>query len=151
MTRQNLFPKNSDQARSFTRFIMKVLTTSLLLFTSTFFANAQEVKITDIKRVADKIEVRYDIIDEKPDHSYSMQLYSSRDNFIQHLENIEGYVGIDIPVGGNKIITWNAKEALGADFDGTLVLELKGSLTYHSSLLKDWKKGPSLSAENRTT
>ena len=128
MTRQNLFPKNSDQARSFTRFIIKVLTISLLLFTSTFFANAQEVKITDIKRVADKIEVRYDIIDEKPDHSYSMQLYSSQDNFIQPLENVEGDVGIDIPVGGNKKITWNAKEALGANFDGTLVLDLKGSL-----------------------
>ena len=128
MTRQNLFPKNSDQARSFTRFGMKILTTILLLLTSVYITYAQEVIITDIKRVADKIEVRYDIIDEKPDHSYSMQLYSSQDNFIQPLENVEGDVGIDIPVGGNKKITWNAKEALGADFDGTLVLELKGSL-----------------------
>ena len=128
MTRPLLFPRVSDQATGFTGFIMNVMTTSMLLLTSTYFAYSQEVIITEIKRVADKIEVHYDIIDEKPEHSYSMQLYSSRDNFIRPLENVEGDVGIDIPVGGNKKITWNAMEELGADFDGKLALELKGSL-----------------------
>ena len=37
-------------------------------------------------------------------------------------------MGIDIKVGDNKKIIWRAKEELGADFDGRLSLELKGSL-----------------------
>ncbi len=128
MAPQLRFPRITEHAPGFTGSAMKVLMTSLLLFTSIYFTYAQEVIITDIRRVADNIEVYYDIIDEKPEHSYSMRLYSSQDNFIQPLENVEGDVGIDIPAGGNKKITWNAKEALGADFDGKLALELKGSL-----------------------
>jgi len=128
MAPQLLFPRISGHAFSFTGFVMNVLMISMLFLTSISFTYGQEVIITEIRRVADKIEVHYDIIDEKPGHSYSMRLYSSQDNFIQPLENVEGDVGIDIPVGGNKKITWNAKEALGADFDGNLTLELKGSL-----------------------
>jgi len=88
----------------------------------------QEVEITQIKRLPDNIEVYYNIIDEKPEHSYSMQLYSSLDNFVQPLEHVDGDVGIDIKVGENKKIIWNAREELGPDFDGRLTLELKGNL-----------------------
>jgi len=110
------------------RFPKIIRVVCVIILISTFDAQAQEVQITNIKRVADNIEVYYNILDVKTENSYSLQLYSSRDNFIQPLQQVEGDVGIDIKVGYNKKIIWKAKEELGADFNRRLSLELKGSL-----------------------
>ena len=99
-----------------------------LLLITPELAHSQEVIITDVKRVSDKVEIYYNIVDEKKDHSYSLQLYSSLDNYVQPLQQVEGDVGIDIKVGDFKKIIWNAKEELGEDFDERITLELKGSL-----------------------
>jgi len=41
---------------------------------------------------------------------------------------VEGDIGIDQTVGGNKQAIWHVKEELGEDFKGDVSLELKGKL-----------------------
>ena len=91
-------------------------------------AKAQEVKINKVVLNGDLVEIYYDLKDENPDHSYILSLYSSRDNYIQPLQAVDGDIGIDVKVGGNKHIIWKAKEELGESYNGAIALELKGSL-----------------------
>lgn len=91
-------------------------------------ARAQEVKISKVVLNGEQVEIFYDLKDENPDHGYILNLYSSRDNYIQPLQAVEGDIGIDVKVGGNKRIIWNAKEELGESYNGAIALELKGSL-----------------------
>ena len=73
------------------------------------------------------VEVHYNLVDERLDRTYSINLYTSKDNFIQPMENVHGDVGIDIAVGNNKVVYWNALEEFGSDFTGDISLELKGN------------------------
>lgn len=99
----------------------------LLILCLSTITKAQELKITNIRLADEKVEVHYDLIDDRIDRTYSVFLYTSKDNFIQSMEKVSGDVGVDIPIGHNKTIEWNAKEELGDDFDGSVALELKGN------------------------
>lgn len=102
----------------------------LALLMTFFFSKAlsQEVQINRIELDGGDVIVSYELLDENPDRRYSLHLYSSQDNFIQPLEFVEGDIGIDIDVGGNKKVTWHASEELGADFTGDMSLELQGNI-----------------------
>ncbi|MEL6557575.1 MAG: hypothetical protein AAFQ94_05280 [Bacteroidota bacterium] len=100
----------------------------LLLFLILGKAHAQEIQITNIQQRGDKVSIQYNLLDERLDRSYSVRLYTSMDNFIRPVEKVAGDVGVDIPVGPNKTITWNAKEELGEFFNGGIKLELKGQV-----------------------
>jgi len=90
--------------------------------------------------LAGKVVVYYDIIDAVTEHSYNMQLYSSKDNFEQPLQIVEGDVGINIPVGTGKIIIWNANQELGGIVDDQLNLKLKGSLYAPFIVMEEMEK-----------
>jgi len=98
----------------------------------TFFvsqlSNAQEVQITGIQMKGPDVIVHYNLLDERIDHSYSIHLYTSIDNFIQPVEKVEGHVGVDISVGANKTIIWHAKDELGVASHAGLKLEVKGQI-----------------------
>jgi len=87
----------------------------------------QEVDIVNVQLKGENIEISYNLLDERIDRSYTVNLYTSKDNFIQPMEEVEGDVGVDIPVGNNKKLIWYAKKELGDDFTGNLSLELKGN------------------------
>jgi hypothetical protein len=87
----------------------------------------QEIQITNVNLKGDLVEVHYNLLDERIDRSYSVNLYTSKDNFIQPMEAVKGDRGVDIAVGENKVLIWNAKEEFGEDFDGAVSLELKGN------------------------
>ncbi|MEQ8416142.1 MAG: hypothetical protein RIB71_16810 [Imperialibacter sp.] len=98
------------------------------LFT-VFTSYAQDVVITQMALQPDgKVVLRYNLNDDRLDRKYSLYLYASSDNFIQPLAHVSGDVGVDLAVGGNKTITWNAKEELGDTFAGDVSLELKGNI-----------------------
>lgn len=99
----------------------------LLLILSSVSAFSQEVKIREVRLHGENIEIRYDLIDDRTDRSYSIQLYTSTDNFIQPMQLVEGDAGIDIPVGQNKLLVWKAKEELGV-IEASMALELKGNI-----------------------
>ncbi|MEM7296858.1 MAG: Ser-Thr-rich GPI-anchored membrane family protein [Bacteroidota bacterium] len=98
-----------------------------MLFLCLKIAHSQDLQITSVNLVGDQVEVHYNLFDERIDRTYSVHLYTSNDNFIQPMEEVDGDVGIDIKVGENKVLTWNAKEELGSDFDKAISLELKGN------------------------
>lgn len=91
-------------------------------------AYAQDIDIREVKLAGSKVEIHYDLSDERPDRTYAISLYTSKDNYIQPMEMVHGDIGIDIKVGDNKVITWEAMEELGSDFDGEINLELKGNI-----------------------
>jgi len=89
---------------------------------------AQDFKIKKLEQVGDNINLYYDLIDsvENSRRSYSISLYSSRDSYTSPLTKVTGDVGQIVKPGGNRKITWNAKEELGADFEGKVGLEVRG-------------------------
>ena len=89
---------------------------------------SQEVLIDQIRVKGEDVILTFSLKDEDPDQRYSLHLYSSIDNFIQPLQLVEGDIGIDIPVGGNKQVIWHAGDELGADFDGDVALEIQGNI-----------------------
>jgi hypothetical protein len=98
------------------------------LFT-VFTSHAQDVVITQMALQPDgNVVLKYNLNDDRLDRKYSLYLYASSDNYIQPLTKVSGDVGVDIAVGGNKTITWNAKEELGDTFAGDVSLELKGNI-----------------------
>ena len=101
----------------------------ILLFAGfTVKSIAQEVRINRVELKGGNVELFYDLIDDNPNRRYSLHLYTSQDNFIQPMQNVEGDIGIDIAVGGNKQVIWHASEELGADFSGDMSLELQGNI-----------------------
>lgn len=89
---------------------------------------SQNLDIKSVSMKGNDIIINYDLLDDDLTHKYTLRLYSSQDNFVQPLANVEGDVGIDQSVGGNKQIIWHAKDELGDDFKGDVSLELKGKL-----------------------
>lgn len=101
---------------------------SILCFLLPDTLTGQEIQIINIQQRGDKITVQYNLLDERLDRSYSVRLYTSMDNFIRPVDQVTGDVGVDIPVGPNKTIVWNAREELGEFYKGGIKLELKGQV-----------------------
>lgn len=98
----------------------------ILILSSTTWA--QDIRITEIKKKGGEVEVHYSLQDESEGRSYTINLYSSRDNFTTPLKEVKGDIGIDIPTGNERIIVWDAKEELGSAYSGSLSLEIKGTI-----------------------
>ena len=98
-----------------------------LLFLSSSLS-AQEINIKDLIVRDGQIIIKYNLSDSDLNRRYSLFLYTSLDNYIQPVEFVMGDIGVDIQVGGNKQINWNAREELGPDFKGKFSVELKGSI-----------------------
>lgn len=118
---------------------VRVLLFSFLFPISYLFG--QEIDITNVKLVGDAVEVHYNLVDERVDRSYSINLYTSSDNFIQPMTSVSGDVGIDIPVGENKVLIWDAKKDLGDSFNGSVALEVKGNYYVPFITIEGFQKG----------
>ncbi len=100
----------------------------LVLFMALSVTYAQQIKMTSIELDEGDVYINYSLSDENPDRKYTLRLYSSLDNYISPLEQVEGDIGVDIPQGPNRRIVWHAKEELGDFFSDKVALELKGSV-----------------------
>ena len=87
---------------------------------------AQEFSIKQVEMQGDQLALHYDLIDTVKNHTYSIYVYSSKDNFLNALEKISGDAGLEVKPGRNRKIVWNAKEELGATFAGEVELEIRG-------------------------
>jgi hypothetical protein len=88
--------------------------------------SAQEFSIKQVEMQGDQLALHYDLIDTVKNHTYSIYVYSSRDNFLNALEKITGDAGLEVKPGRNRKIVWNAKEELGPAFVGEVELEIRG-------------------------
>lgn len=91
-------------------------------------ASAQEFSIKQIELGPEQLTLHYDLIDTARDHTYSVYVYSSKDNFLRPLERVSGDAGLEVRPGANRKIVWNAKEELGPTFQGEIELEIRGRL-----------------------
>ena len=101
-----------------------------LLITIFFLAfgtvSGQKFAIKRIELAGPAIHVYYDLLDSTAKKTYTITLYSSKDNFISPMQKVSGDLGLEVRPGQNKKITWNAREELGADFEGKVAIEVRG-------------------------
>lgn len=119
---------------------LRRLMTAYVFFTINFhLVQAQEVHIREIALLGDYVQIIYDLSDADITHKYQLSLYSSFDNYILPLQEVEGDIGVDLSVGGNKKIRWYARREFGEDFKGDIALELKGKLYIPFVTLNDFE------------
>lgn len=89
-------------------------------------SKAQEFTIKSIELTAEQVIVYYDLVDTTKNRTYTVFVYSSRDNFLAPLTKLSGDVGMEVKPGKNRRVVWSSKEELGAAFDGDVELEIRG-------------------------
>jgi hypothetical protein len=90
---------------------------------------AQDFKIKRLEQVGEVINLYYDLLDSTANstRTYSIFLYSSLDSYTIPLAKVSGDIGQIVKPGGNRKISWSAKEELGSDFEGKVGFEVRGS------------------------
>jgi hypothetical protein len=104
---------------------------SVLYLVALLIATSVSGQVFSIKRLeilGEKINLYYDLIDTVATRTYTIALYASQDNFISPLHQVSGDIGLEVKPGRNKRIVWNAKDELGANFEGKAALEVRGRL-----------------------
>lgn len=89
---------------------------------------AQTFTITKVERISDDVVLHYDLVDTVVSRSYTINVFSSADNYITPLQKVSGDVGLEVRPGANHKIVWHAKEELGNTFSGDIALEVRGKI-----------------------
>lgn len=82
----------------------------------------------DVKRIelsGGNIVVHYSLMDTVPGRTYTVNLYASRDNYINPAVQLIGDHGLQVKPGNDRTVTWNAKQELGELFEGSVSVELR--------------------------
>jgi hypothetical protein len=90
--------------------------------------HGQEFSIKKVELAAENINIYYDLKDTVAGHLYTIYVYASLDNFVNPLTKIRGDLGLQVRPGFNRKITINAKEELGAAFEGKVGFQVQGKL-----------------------
>ena len=106
------------------KFVLR--TACLLLMLGSGSLQAQNFTIKRVELEGDLVNIYYDLLDTAARRTYTVNLYSSRDNYITALEKVRGDLGLEVRPGSNKKITWNTREELGNTFEGEVSLEIRG-------------------------
>ena len=86
---------------------------------------AQEFKAKRIESGQGKITVYYDLPDTE-NRVYTINLYSSSNDFKAPLEKVSGDVGLEVKAGTDRKIIWDVLTELGPAFEGKVSLEVRG-------------------------
>lgn len=108
--------------------MMKYKFLFLILACASIPAAAQNFTMKRIELADQKVILHYDLTDTVVNRSYTLNLYSSQDNFLNPLQKTTGDIGMEVKPGLNKKITWDATSELGPDFDGNVAFEIRGRL-----------------------
>jgi hypothetical protein len=106
--------------------IMALWLTAGISISVTAFCQVFSIRKLEIE--GDKVNLFYDLFDSIPSRTYTIALFSSHDNFISPVQKVSGDLGLEVKPGSNKRIIWNAREELGAAYDGMVGLEVRGRL-----------------------
>lgn len=99
----------------------------VLVFIYGFSVSAQTIAISWVEIAGSKIIVHYDLESANPNHEFTINLFSSKDNFSSPLTKVTGDVGNEIKPGKDKKIVWDVIAELG-NYRGDLELEVRGKL-----------------------
>ena len=101
-----------------------ILLLALLIAT---WAEGQTIQNLSATFLNGKVIVSYDVAGAKANQSYSVDLYSSHDNYSMPLKMVSGDVGKNIKVGSGKRIVWDVTAEL-VEFSGDLSFRIKGEI-----------------------
>lgn len=99
----------------------------LIALTASFPSVAQTLDIEWVEVSGKTIIVHYDLEDENPMHAYTVNLFSSADNFANPLVKLSGDFGNEVKAGADRRITWRITEELGL-FDGEIEIEVRAKM-----------------------
>ncbi len=85
---------------------------------------AQSVENLKVKLDGREIVVYFDLVSPNSNGFYSIDLFSSNDNYNMPLKIVSGDVGIEIAPGNEKRITWRAKDEIGG-YKGKISIEIR--------------------------
>ena len=99
----------------------------LFAILAAFAVRGQTIQNLNATFLNGKVIVSYDVAGAKPNQSYSIDLYSSHNNFSSPLKSVTGDVGKNLTVGTGKRITWDAAAEL-VEYSGEITFKIKGEL-----------------------
>jgi hypothetical protein len=88
----------------------------------------QEFTINQLELTPAGVALHYDLLDTARNRFYTVQVFSSRDNFLNPLTKLKGDVGLEVRPGANRKIMWNPVEEFGPAYRGDVELEIRGKL-----------------------
>jgi hypothetical protein len=87
---------------------------------------SQDFTINKVEYKNQKVLLHFSIIDTVATRTYTISLFSSRDNFTVPLQKVSGDIGLEVPPGGKKIVSWDVAAEYGNAFSGKIGLEIRG-------------------------
>lgn len=100
------------------------------------FSKAQTIQNLNAAFTNGKATITYDVAGAKPDQTFSLDLFSSHDNFTAPLKLVTGDVGKNIRAGLGKRITWDAAAEL-VTYSGQITFKVKGEMNALPFLIKN--------------
>jgi len=97
---------------------------AIFLLLLNFGLSAQSIENMKVQLNGSEIVVFFDLLSPNSNGFYSIDLYSSHDNYNMPLKIVGGDAGMDISPGNEKRITWKAKDEIGG-FEGRISLEIR--------------------------
>ena len=106
--------------------MLRVMIITLFCF-GWLYSTGQKIQNLNASFLDGKAIVTYDVIGTKANQTYTIDLYSSHNNFASPLKNVTGDVGKNIKAGTGKKIIWDAASEL-TEFSGDISFKIKGEL-----------------------
>jgi len=103
----------------------RILPPLLLFFAS--FAAAQNVTIKKVELAGEKVIVTYDLEDPNSTNEYLLNLYASKDNYMNPLKNVAGDIGMEVKPGTGKHVELNLIQEFGP-YKGRIAFEIRGKV-----------------------
>jgi hypothetical protein len=98
------------------------------LFCTAYTLYAQQFVIKRVELLEGRVILHYDLADSIKARSYTINAYSSLDNFVTPLQKVTGDIGVEVKPGFNKKVVWDAPAELGTMFSGKVSVEIRGRL-----------------------
>lgn len=117
---------------------MRILCT-LLLFMPVLL-RAQQLSVDRVELNGGDVIFHYSLNDSTPGRSFMVNLYASRDNYINPLTALSGDYGTEVKAGNEKKIIWHAGRELGSSFDGKVSVEVRARVYVPFILFDDFDK-----------
>src|SRR5687768_12635180 len=98
-----------------------------LVMTTSVSTNGQTVEIDWVQISGKEVVVHYNLDDENPIHAYTINLFSSGDNFASPLLKLSGDHSNEVKAGKDRQIRWRITEELG-QYAGPIELEIRAKM-----------------------
>jgi hypothetical protein len=108
--------------------INKFLLSIVLLMVISNVTKSQNLAVQRVELKGDEVIVYYSLLDSLAGRTYSVNLYSSQDNFVNPLQFVSGDYGVEVKPATQRKLVWNAKKELGESFNAKVAIELRAKV-----------------------